>query len=89
MTPTTDIVLPAWIWHGQDVHAVTHGLASRWAKSPQTAAMWLSRQPGIDTSTVVAWVRVMKQAVISAADRNAPTVEEIQDVVRFAQRHGW
>lgn len=89
MEVKTDEVLPPWLWHGQDVYSLTTTLAAKWAKSPQAAAMWLGRQPGMDANKVIAWTRVMKEVVGSAADRNAPTAAEIQDVVRFAVRRGW
>jgi hypothetical protein len=89
--PTTDIPAPtpAWIWHTREVNATAAALAQKWAVDPKAAARWLAMQPGMNIAAVIAWTRVMHETIANAADRNAPTAEEIRDVVLFGQRRGW
>jgi hypothetical protein len=89
MTPTDDTLAPPWIWHGLDVNRILPEMARRFATNPATVGPWLAKYPGITTGAAIAWVRAMKEVVATAEDRTKPTVDEIADVVRFAQRRGW
>lgn len=89
MTATDDTASRPWIWHGMDVYAITETLATKWATSSRSAAVWLSTRPGMDRAAVVSWVRVMKATLDMAADHDKPTAEEIRECVRMGERRGW